>query len=595
MRCSWLSLCFVIMILHTWCPLYASRSTIIISSQTNYDKLQGSFNKIVNSGKDSIFIYFKPGLYITKERHFVLKGIDNPDLRINIIGNGATLIPEGKTYKDGDSYEGIFTIENSWMTEEEDVSIWSSMKIADGQAEVVDKVSKLCRIKSAERLPAMSDCDNSFILIPQTYLSHVYKITKILNQWIYFIAHDLRRVKEFDAWSVNSDYYFGGAHIRYKLCNVDNDEDCVKIINGKVKLPRSVPVVREGTTHRFFSIEDCTINALSIGGFKVLGNRNGNGGAAIYMYRLKADKCRIYDCSFLGIHSDVIKVIATNNTVIEGNCFQDCYLHGIFSARTSKNTMIIGNTFDSMGKAMSNTLCIACKGADFVIKENTLKNFGNGGIGVGLWYLEEKKIDCSGEIANNELFYTDSYIADKIQHCLMDGGAIYLWTKMDGVSIKHNYIHDIEGMFANRGIFCDDGAYNFDIIGNVIVRIGNSYCIESRRVKKVEERSSPGSEIRHSNVNIEIADNIVDGRIKFIGNESVADNNCYMGSYFYLRSNNSSILKNEIRNTKVIGDGISIKQYGFYNGRIEIKRKESQQLLRSKAWRHIRSHFNVLN
>ena len=585
----------MVMILYTWCPLYASRSTIIISSQTDYDKLQRSFNKIVKTGKDSIFIYFKPGHYITKEHHFELKGIDNPDMKIAIIGNGATLIPKGKTYKDGDSYEGGFAIENSWMTGEKDVSIWSSMKIADGQVEVVDQVSKLCRIKSAECLPTMFNCDKSFILIPQTYLSQVYKITKISNQWIYFIAHDLRRVKAFDAWSVNSDYYFGRAHIRYKLCNVDNNEDCVKIINGIVKLPRSVPVVREGSTHRFFSIEDCVIKELSIGGFKVLGNRNGDGGAAIYLYRLKADKCRIYEIDFYGIHSDVIKVIATNNTVIEGNRFQDCYLHGIFSAHSSKKTTIIGNTFDSMGKAMSNTLCIACKGADFVIRDNILKNFGNGGIGVGLWYLEEKKRDCSGEITNNELFYTDSYIADKIQYCLMDGGAIYLWTKMDGVCIRHNYIHDIEGMFANRGIFCDDGAYNFDIIGNVIVRIGNSYCIESRRVKKVEEQSSPGSGISHSNVNIAIADNIVDGRIKFIGNESVSDNNCYMGSNFYLRYNNSNNLKNETRNTKVIGDGISIKQKGFYDGKIEIRRKDSQQLLKSKAWKHVRSHFNVLN
>ena len=35
----------------------------------------------------------------------------------------------------------------------------------------------------------------------------------------------------------------------------------------------------------------------------------------------------------------------------------------------------------------------------------------------------------------------------------------------------------------NRGIFCDDGASNISIYGNVILNTPNSYCIDLRQGK----------------------------------------------------------------------------------------------------------------
>lgn len=66
---------------------------------------------------------------------------------------------------------------------------------------------------------------------------------------------------------------------------------------------------------------------------------------------------------------------------------------------------------------------------------------------------------------------------------LMDSGAIYTWTQNDQVIIRYNYIHDYTGASDNRGMFCDDGAANFKIIGNRILRIANSYCVDSRIIK----------------------------------------------------------------------------------------------------------------
>ena len=74
----------------------------------------------------------------------------------------------------------------------------------------------------------------------------------------------------------------------------------------------------------------------------------------------------------------------------------------------------------------------------------------------------------------------------------------------------------------NRGIFCDDGASNFTITGNTILRIANSYCIDSRMVKDQHPEKFT------NNVNITITDNTVDGSIRFEGRNEVG-NRCVYG------------------------------------------------------------------
>ena len=81
------------------------------------------------------------------------------------------------------------------------------------------------------------------------------------------------------------------------------------------------------------------------------------------------------------------------------------------------------------------------------------------------------------------MFQDSIFIADYQQYTLMDGGAIYISTRLDDVVIRYNYIHNVKGMKDNRGIFCDDGAKNLKIYGNVFYGIHNSYCVDSRLVE----------------------------------------------------------------------------------------------------------------
>ena len=131
----------------------------------------------------------------------------------------------------------------------------------------------------------------------------------------------------------------------------------------------------------------------------------------------------------------------------------------------------------------------------------------------------------------------------------MDSGAIYLWTQNDNVIIRYNYIHDYTGAGDNRGIFCDDGAANFKIIGNRILRIANSYCIDSRRIKDQHP------EIFTNNVNISITDNTVDGSIRFEGRDDVG-NKCVYGNNTIIMVDGGEPPVMKISNVKIVKEDI---------------------------------------
>lgn len=108
----------------------------------------------------------------------------------------------------------------------------------------------------------------------------------------------------------------------------------------------------------------------------------------------------------------------------------------------------------------------------------------------------------------------------------MDSGAIYTWTKNDNVIIRNNYIHDYAGAADNRGIFCDDGASNLKIYDNIILNIPNCYCIDSRMVKDQNANI-------HNNSNNFMANNMVDGGVRFMGYGD-ENRNCVKGANIIL-------------------------------------------------------------
>lgn len=550
---------FRFVILSVCCLLVATiasacRTTIVVNNQTEFDGLQEKLTNTIKTGKRNIYVTLLPGTYVTKEKHVALNGITAADTKIHIKGEDAILIPEGSEYHDGDAYQGTFSTDNSWMSGTEDMETWSYIQYADGLVEVLDTIKKLCQIKCKDTFPKNTDFGNAYILIPHWYQSSVYKIDKIDRQYIYFTADDLKK-SSYGGYNVNDDYNYSKKEIRYKLCNVEIGEDYLHLSHGKVHLPNGITSVWEGKTHNFLTIQNCKFSSVDINGICFLGKAFDESKSAIEIKNSSCKELRIHKCSFYGMRGNVISVTASPNVRIDNNRFEDCYHYGIKSNNESANTVVEKNSFKSMGKRMNNTPCVRCQGTNYRVSDNVFLNFGYGGISTGVWYKSKMKQPCVGVIENNDLSFDQDYLDHIDNYGIMDGGAIYIATKNAGSIVRNNYIHGISGMKSNRGIFCDDGASNIEIYGNVITGIANSRCIDSRRATFVERSSSSESGVERANVNIIIRDNVVDGSIRFEAHED-SDNGCVKGTNYILPAQDGKVPQMTIDHVAIQEDDI---------------------------------------
>ena len=562
---------------------------IRVHNQQEFDTIQESVYRSLKSGNNNIHVEVYGGTYVSKEQHILLESINNPNAKIQFTGHNAKVIPGGFTYHNGDIYQSAFSPNHSWMNGDQDVGLWTDMHFADGLIEILDNEKKTCRLKGDYILSGAKDISFVYIMIPHWFKSSIYKIDRIEGDYLYFTATDLTKGYRKD-YNVNDDNNYGNQRIRYRLCNVDLKRPLIK--DGIINLPQNLSSVREGTTKCFICIKNCKLHSIKIKGISFLGNSFSNSSAAVYMHNNLCSDVLIRNCVFRGIRGKVISINSTSNVKVINNQFYDCYDYGIYSDNDSRESIIKDNSFERMGKGLLNTYCIRCDGDGFIISGNLLKNYGHGGICSGIWYKNPKHQRCSGIIEDNRLVFTDDYLSNIFNYGLMDGGAIYLATKNDGITIRNNYIKDYSCIHSSRGIFCDDGASNLLITGNLIIGPANEYSIDSRRVAEVEESIVPSSGVENSNLNNSIIGNIIDGRIRFEGNERVK-NDCFAGLNYHL------VFKDQIAPSSIYHH-VSITAEDAYvtceldrNGKFLLSRYDFNRLRTVKGWRSIKRFFGI--
>ena len=564
-----------------------ARTTIIVNNQLSFDNIKQDIVQLINSGEKTIIIKITSGYYIAKENHLFLSGINAPKVSISILAEDAVIIPEGKSYNSGDNYIGKGDVNNSWMSNGDDLKTWSDSYYAEGLVEVIDSSRKLCRLKRRDNLH-QSFLTPSHILIPHWYRSSIYKIDKFSNEYIYFTASDLKYTYD-NGYIVNEDYHYGKKQIRYKLFNVIGNDDCLFVINGKVNFPKGIISAREGFVKRYIYIEKCYFQSFEISNLHFWGNSFEDGNSAIFLSDSYCSKFILHDCQFRGMRGNVITINATPNVCIENNIFKDCYYFGVKSDNKSKNIIVRDNYFQNFGYGMQNTFCIVCQGENYLISGNKMIDFGYGGIGVGLGFMRVQSNPCYGKVEDNEMTNTETYMENISNFGIMDSGAITVWTKNDGTIIRNNLIHGYSGMGDNRGIFCDDGAYNIQILDNVITGITNSYCIDSRRVPNVEILKTPGSNIERANVNIVIRGNIVDGGIRFVAHEG-KNNGCIKGVNYVISEKDKPLPINVQGNVVNWQEDVVLDSNGTSNGKIHLTTISYRTLKKNKNWRALRKY-----
>lgn len=441
-----------------------------VRNQYEFESVNKEITKAINSGWKNIRVKIGRGTYQFKENHIQLKDIKK-EVTITLMGKDAVLTSN-------------VDVKNA------DNEPWTDMMLMDEIIQVVDNDKKLCMIPYQNQWSEEMRRSMTRVQVTQWFRAPVYDVEKMDSNGIYFVSKDLKWENGYKhkSYNVNFDYLYLEKKPRFRLY------DKRKSVTGIASC--------------FLSLENVVGVMLNISGFKFKGNKSG--ASLISMNNVASRMLYIHDCTFERIHGNVASFSNVNNVIFDNNIVRNTYGNEVKFMKNCHNVRVTNNKFDTCGLSIGQTFCITCWECSYYVANNTFSDFGYAAIGVGVWHGSSKKYLSKGIIEHNEIYFSPTYLAENWKYMLMDSGAIYTWTQNDYVIIRYNYIHDYAGAGDNRGVFCDDGANNLKIYGNIVLNIPNSYSIDLRYVKDQRDGFT-------NNANNFMAYNIVDNGIRFMG------------------------------------------------------------------------------
>lgn len=457
-----------------------------ISSQKDFDTISTTIIKALKSGDKNIVFNFSPGEYYCKSWHLRLVDLNYPNASIKIIGNNTTWVGKRNLVHHVSNPQEAFSLHDNKM-----YYPWTELSYLKDTIEIIDKSRNLCRLLANEKLSDDKEPAGKYLRITTCYKSYCYPIENIQQGYIYFDAGNMCKYTNEALMGINADFAFGHMFPRYQLFGFN-------ILSQQIYSSKATYcIVLSNTVFKSFKISG--INVIGFGG----------DGCFIALKNAVAKEHVFRHMSFDNMVGSVFWTTNSHNIKFIGCNFYNLYEGAITVENDCKGAIVEKCIFKNCGIGNMNSRCIEIRNEDFVIRNNKFENFGYGAIGIGLWYGGEKKHPITGTVEYNEIFYSGNYLRNADIHNLQDGGAIYTYTQSDGVDICYNYIHDFSGPYLNRGIFCDDGAKNIHLIGNVVVNCTNSYAIDLRYCNNYQNY------VPDFNTGNIMIDNIVSGNYRF--------------------------------------------------------------------------------
>lgn len=430
--------------------------TLSVQTQQDFDALSTRIAEEIARGEKNISVNIEARTLTFADTQISISGIHSNDVSISIHGKGVQLTSRGHLVravthpslmylKDGDYYNP-----------------WTEFRQLHDTISITDESSHLCGIYTSSKNKKDLHPQNIFINYTCWYTSRTSPVTYISKKRIEFDGGDWAVPQQGNFFNVNLDYSYAKIFPRYRLFGV-----------------KAVPDnLYECAASTLLKIAFCDFQSFSIDNINVTGSSNN--GALILIDSSKADSISISNSTFRCIGGTILLDRKSSNVCFLGNRVDTFMGYGVESEVGSTGSKVHDNTFSNCTLGMEMGFAIKMRGDNFIVRNNIISDFCYGGIGVGIYAKTRTDKKCTGIISDNELYYTDAFLANLSQHTLMDTGAIYTWTRTDGVTISNNYIHDIAGIKSNSGIFCDDGAKGITLSGNRIERIYGGYDIDLR-------------------------------------------------------------------------------------------------------------------
>jgi len=434
----------------------AGAVTLSVRTQQDFDLLNGRIAEEIRRGEKDISVIIEARELTFADNQIRLKSIKRSDVSITIHGRGVRLTSEGRFVKMPQDPALMYLRHGNYYNP------WTEFRQLTDTISIVDTSSRLCRITTSSKNRRNPQPQDKYINYTCWYTSRTSPVTGIGTREIEFDGGDWAVPQKGNFFNVNMDYSYAKGFPRYRLFGTK----------------RSPGKIYECTASTLVRLEFCTLRSFSIDSINVTGSSGR--GALITVDSSHADSIAFSGSSFRCIGGSVLKEWKSTNVFFTGNRVDTFMGYGIESEVGSVGAKVTDNNFSNCTLGMEQGFAIKMRSDSFIVKNNTISDFCYGGIGAGIWGGTKTDCKCRGVISGNELFYTEAFLSDLAQHTLMDSGAIYTWTRTDGIIISNNYIHDIDGIKDNRGIFCDDGTKGITLSGNRIERVHNSYDIDLR-------------------------------------------------------------------------------------------------------------------
>lgn len=476
------ALCIILLVLFT---TTAGAATIRIYTQQDFNLLSAKIMKMIKQGEKNISVNIKARHLTFADNQITLTGIKSKDVSISIHGKGVQITSQG------DSVSEVRNPVFMYLSNGDYYNPWTEFQQLQDTIAIIDESSHLCCIYTSSKNKKDLQPQNKYINYTCWYTSRTSPITYIGKNRIEFDGGDWAVPQKGNFFNVNMDYSYAKIFPRYRLFGT-------KEITDKVY---------ECTASTLLKISSCDLQSFNLDSINVTGSSNK--GVLILVDNCHADSIAFSNSTFRCIGGSVLKDRNSTNVFFTGNKVDTFIGYGIESEVGSTGTKVTNNIFANCTLGMEIGFAIKMQGDNFIVNNNTISDFCYGGIGAGIWAKTPTESKCMGIISDNELFHTDAFLSDLVQNTLMDSGAIYTWTRSDGITISNNYIHDIDGIKDNRGIFCDDGTKNVTISDNRIERIHNSYDIDLRWCETYKNN------VPDHNTGNTMLDNHTTGKVRF--------------------------------------------------------------------------------
>ena len=525
---------------------------IRINTQDDFSNLNKQIRGAIKQGKTNIEVLFSRGVFYYDKLSVYLYNINAESVSISIKGDQTVLVAGGKDYSKK-SRTLSPNRKNIYLDEHLDlINLYGETSVSLGQVEVLDEKSKLCRVALAPKetfVPGMK------IQLSQWYQSPVYDVTDIKNGFVYFIASNLEYDKAKKCLNVHYDSVISKIKPRVRLFN----PAYLKNVTG---------AIHECEVSNFLTLYRVKLKSFSISGIEFCGSAKGEH-ALCYFRDVKTEGIQISDCKFLYINQRIIRLKKTPNFTFENNRIDSCFYGAVYSDIDCPNTIVKGNKFYRAEMGWTNSSCVVCCGEDFWVSNNQFEDIAYASITSGYWSTKEGMMISRGLIEYNEFFWGNDYYSHPEKYTLVDGGAIYLTTFSEDLVVRYNYFHNIRGVKSYRAIYCDDGAMNVTIYGNIICGFTDSHSILSWRAKSLNKQYA------QTNDGINLFYNIIGGKYKM---DERPNSSCVHGKNLIIYKEGEQVPERILSNFAYQEDDVYSTGASIVKGRLKLSDAAMKEL-----------------